>query len=64
MYAVNFTEVLLSGIVEADPSWPVQACKYGWEYNFTEIPYSTAATDVRLAQISQSIINPVLNYCF
>lgn len=46
MYAVNYEELLLNGIEEADSSWPVQSCQHGWEYNFTEIPYSTVATDV------------------
>lgn len=48
MYAVNFTEMLAKGIIKADPSWPKQSCKNGWEYNFTEIPYSTIATEVGL----------------
>jgi hypothetical protein len=46
MYAVNFTEKLAQGVVKADPSWPKQPCKHGWEYNFTDIPYSTVATEV------------------
>ncbi|XP_057336890.1 organic cation transporter protein-like [Microplitis mediator] len=48
MYKVNFTEILINrtGIIPvADPSWPVQKCQYGWEYNFTEIPYETVATE-------------------
>lgn len=46
MYAVNFTDLILAGVQEADPSWPVQSCQYGWEYNFTDIPYATVATEV------------------
>lgn len=46
MYAVNFTEVLANNIRKADPSWPTQPCRHGWEYNFTDVPYQTAATDV------------------
>lgn len=46
MYAVNFTEMLENNILISDPLWPVQSCKNGWEYNFTEIPYSTIATEV------------------
>lgn len=46
MYAVNFTELLSNGTVESDPSWPLQSCKNGWEYNFTDIPYSTVATEL------------------
>uniref|UniRef100_A0A182QEZ0 Major facilitator superfamily (MFS) profile domain-containing protein n=1 Tax=Anopheles farauti TaxID=69004 RepID=A0A182QEZ0_9DIPT len=45
MYAVNFTEVLANNIRKADPSWPTQPCRSGWEYNFTDVPYQTAATD-------------------
>ncbi|XP_055619494.1 organic cation transporter protein [Toxorhynchites rutilus septentrionalis] len=45
MYAVNFTEVLANNIRKADPSWPIQSCKHGWEHNFTDVPYATAATD-------------------
>ena len=62
MYAVNFTEMLAEGIVKANKSWPIQACKQGWEYNFTEIPYSTIATELDwvcendfLPTLSQSI---------
>ncbi|ETN60286.1 hypothetical protein AND_008086 [Anopheles darlingi] len=45
MYAVNFTEVLANNIRKADPSWPTQPCQNGWEYNFTDVPYATVATD-------------------
>lgn len=62
MYAVNFTEKLAEGIKEADPSWPVQPCKFGWEFNFTDVPYETIATelewvcdDATLPTIAQSI---------
>lgn len=48
MYDVNYTEVMSSGIKKADPSWPIKACQHGWEFNFTEVPYSTVATDVRI----------------
>lgn len=46
MYAVNYTEMLANNVVKSDPSWPTQSCRHGWEYNFTEIPYSTIATEV------------------
>lgn len=46
MYAVNYTEILKSGIKKADPSWPIQSCKYGWEFNFTDVPYETVSTEV------------------
>lgn len=55
MYAVNFTELFATaeanGTAEllADPSWPMQPCVYGWEYDREEIPYSTIATEVSFA---------------
>lgn len=62
MYAVNYTEVLANNIRKADPSWPTQPCRHGWEYNFTDVPYATAATDFEwvcenayLSTLSQSI---------
>ncbi|XP_016955514.1 organic cation transporter protein [Drosophila biarmipes] len=45
MYDVNYTEVLAQGKVMADPKWPQVKCRHGWSYNFTEIPYSTVATE-------------------
>lgn len=45
MYDVNFKEMLEKNI-RPDPSWPIAKCKHGWEYNFTDIPYPTVATDV------------------
>lgn len=62
MYAVNYTEVLANNIRKADPSWPTQPCRNGWEYNFTDVPYRTAATDFEwvcenayLSTLTQSI---------
>ncbi len=47
MYAVNFTEILQQqNANEIDRTkWPIKPCTNGWEYNFTEIPYSTVATE-------------------
>ncbi|KAG5679390.1 hypothetical protein PVAND_008958 [Polypedilum vanderplanki] len=45
MYAVNFTQMHLLGKKSPESDWPIQKCIYGWEYNFTEIPYSTVATE-------------------
>ncbi|XP_075161063.1 organic cation transporter protein-like [Haematobia irritans] len=45
MYNVNYTEILAKGIRQADPTWPRTACRNGWSYNFTEIPYTTVATE-------------------
>lgn len=46
MYAVNFTELLEQGVTVADPSWPIEKCQHGWEFNFTEIPYASIAAEV------------------
>ncbi|KAH8270129.1 hypothetical protein KR018_004307 [Drosophila ironensis] len=45
MYDVNYTEILAQGKVMADPMWPRVKCRHGWSYNFTEIPYTTVATE-------------------
>jgi hypothetical protein len=52
MYAVNFTEMWDKGITKGDPSWPVTDCRYGWEFNYTDIPYSTIASEVRQAKLT------------
>lgn len=47
MYAKNFTEMINANeTLVADPSWPIQSCVYGWEYDRSEIPYETIATEV------------------
>ncbi|XP_046810122.1 carcinine transporter-like [Lucilia cuprina] len=46
MYNVNFTEQLENGVTKANTSWPTVPCSNGWSYNFTEIPYTTIATDL------------------
>lgn len=55
MYDVNFIEELtsrtLEDIVASDRSgWNTVPCKDGWEYKFTEIPYSTIATEVNITK--------------
>ncbi|XP_022218690.2 organic cation transporter protein [Drosophila obscura] len=45
MYDVNYTEIMAQGKVMADPKWPKVKCRNGWSYNYTEIPYSTVATE-------------------
>jgi len=47
MYAVNLTEMWDKGITEGDSSWPTVDCRHGWEFNYTDIPYSTIASEVR-----------------
>ncbi|XP_063698677.1 carcinine transporter-like [Culicoides brevitarsis] len=62
MYNVNFTEMRLKGIDKPDQKWPMTSCRNGWEYNFTDIPYATVATeldwvcgDSYLPTLSQSV---------
>lgn len=54
MFAVNFTEILaryngnVSHVLEAErpnDNWPRQMCTNGYWFNFTDIPYETAATE-------------------
>ena len=47
MYAVNLTEMWDKGITKGDSSWPTVDCRHGWEFNYTDIPYSTIASEVR-----------------
>lgn len=46
MYAVNFTEMWDKGITQGDSSWPIVDCRHGWEFNYTDIPYSTIASEL------------------
>jgi hypothetical protein len=48
MYAVNYTQLRADEIQVANSSWPIQPCQNGWEFSFTDVPYSTIATDVSL----------------
>ncbi|XP_015172217.1 PREDICTED: organic cation transporter protein isoform X2 [Polistes dominula] len=45
MYDANYTEILSKGIKVNDPTWSIKKCQHGWEFNYTEIPYSTIATE-------------------
>ncbi|XP_075971307.1 carcinine transporter-like [Anticarsia gemmatalis] len=44
MYDVNWTEVLATGHTP-DQTWNTVPCQYGWEFNKSEIPYPTIASD-------------------
>lgn len=46
MYAVNFTEVLASGVRQPDPSWPTKPCDHGWTFNHTIVPYTSIAAEL------------------
>ncbi|RZF45646.1 hypothetical protein LSTR_LSTR010597 [Laodelphax striatellus] len=62
MYVADWQSVLAKGVKEADPSWPTTGCNQGWEYDFTDVPYETIATqldwvcdNMELPTIAQSI---------
>ncbi|KAI5638920.1 sugar transporter domain-containing protein [Phthorimaea operculella] len=46
VYDVNWTEVLQNGVQQPDAKWPVKKCAGTWEYNFTDVPYETIATQL------------------
>lgn len=46
MYAVNFTEVMMSGIKTPDSTWPIKKCDNGWSFNYTGVPYASIAAEV------------------
>ncbi|KAL2740573.1 organic cation transporter protein [Vespula squamosa] len=45
MYDTNYTEILSNGIKVSDSTWSTKKCQHGWEFNYTDIPYSTIATE-------------------
>ncbi|XP_034244931.1 organic cation transporter protein [Thrips palmi] len=61
-YDVNFTELVRQGVRQADPSWPTVACRHGWEFNRTEVPYESIAAELEwvcdnaaLPNVAQSV---------
>ncbi|KAJ8706378.1 hypothetical protein PYW08_011004 [Mythimna loreyi] len=44
VYDVNWTEVLLNGTLEPSPDWQVKKCQDKWEFNYTDVPYETIAS--------------------
>lgn len=48
MYAVNFTEIMTTGIRTPDPTWPIKKCDNGWSFNYTGIPYASIAAEVQI----------------
>ncbi|CAG2062131.1 unnamed protein product, partial [Timema podura] len=62
MYAVNYSQLLSDGVTVADTTWPKTPCRHGWEFNFTDVPYSTIATELgwvcdqaALASVAQAV---------
>ncbi|KAL3284537.1 hypothetical protein HHI36_018695, partial [Cryptolaemus montrouzieri] len=45
MYDVNYEELVKIDILKPDPTWPTTPCKNGWEYDFTDQPYTSIATE-------------------
>lgn len=45
MYAVNFTEVVKSGITMPNSSWPTKPCDQGWTFDQSIIPYASIAAE-------------------
>ncbi|XP_050678261.1 carcinine transporter-like [Leptidea sinapis] len=46
VYDVNWEEILSTGNLEPNPTWPTKKCTGKWEFNFTDIPYETIATQL------------------
>ncbi|KAJ2943248.1 hypothetical protein O0L34_g12053 [Tuta absoluta] len=46
VYDVNWTEMLQNGVQQPDVTWPVKKCAGKWEYNYTDVPYATIATEL------------------
>ncbi|XP_044736248.1 organic cation transporter protein-like [Chrysoperla carnea] len=46
MYDINYEKLLEQPEFEIDPNTPVVSCKYGWEFDFSDIPYPTISTEL------------------
>ncbi|CAH2101687.1 unnamed protein product [Euphydryas editha] len=46
VYDVNWTKVLASGDMTPNTTWPKKKCQGKWEFNFTDVPYETIATQL------------------
>ncbi|XP_049883787.1 carcinine transporter-like isoform X2 [Pectinophora gossypiella] len=46
VYDVNWTTVLQNGVRDPDTKWPTKKCAGKWEFNFTDVPYETIATEL------------------
>lgn len=46
MYQADWKSVLESGRTTPDHEWQIIPCKYGWEYNYTDVPYETIASQL------------------
>ncbi|GBP56641.1 Organic cation transporter 1 [Eumeta japonica] len=46
MYSADWDKVLSEGRRTPDDEWKVVPCKNGWEFNFTDVPYETIASQL------------------
>ncbi|XP_026301780.1 organic cation transporter protein-like [Apis mellifera] len=46
MYDVNYTLILLNESYVPNPLWPTKTCQHGWEFNYSDVPYATVATEL------------------
>ncbi|CAB3257392.1 unnamed protein product [Arctia plantaginis] len=46
MYSADFKAALAQGRTTPDDEWPVVPCQYGWEYNKSDVPYDTIASEL------------------
>ncbi|XP_045457822.1 carcinine transporter-like [Melitaea cinxia] len=46
VYDVDWTRVLASGDITPNTTWPTKKCQGKWEFNFTDVPYETIATQL------------------
>ncbi|CAD0206830.1 unnamed protein product [Chrysodeixis includens] len=46
VYDVNWEEVIKNGVREPNPGWQVKKCESQWEYNYTDVPYETIASQL------------------
>ncbi|XP_045770182.1 carcinine transporter-like [Maniola jurtina] len=46
VYDVDWNSVLESGTLMPESEWPTKKCEGKWEFNFTDVPYETIATEL------------------
>ncbi|XP_063836586.1 organic cation transporter protein-like [Ostrinia nubilalis] len=46
MYSADWTAALASGRTTPDDEWPIVPCTNGWEYNRSDVPYETIASQL------------------
>uniref|UniRef100_A0A2A4K3T5 Major facilitator superfamily (MFS) profile domain-containing protein n=1 Tax=Heliothis virescens TaxID=7102 RepID=A0A2A4K3T5_HELVI len=46
MYSTDFAQALADGRTTPDDEWPIVPCQYGWEYNKSDVPYDTIASEL------------------